>query len=100
MGFAVAVVAAAAGPVGIGEFADGALDAGPGGIEPFPVEILLVGAVVGLEFVQVAGEEVHAAGGLSPCVSRPVHTRIALTGGETGDCVGVMAGASTQVVLV
>lgn len=61
VGFAEAVVAAAAGLVAVDEFTDGAFDSGPGGVELFPLAVLLVVAVAGLEFVQVAGEEVHRA---------------------------------------
>lgn len=67
-------MAAATGLVSVDELAEGAFDAGPGGVEPSPlVPFCLVGAVSGLKSVQ-------AAGGSSPC-------------GAGASCAGGPAGA-------
>jgi hypothetical protein len=61
VGLVQAVAAAAASAGAVDEFAGGALDAGSKGIEAPQLEVVLVGTIAGLEFVQVAGEEVHGA---------------------------------------
>lgn len=53
--------AVAASSMAVRELLDGALGPGTQPVEPAPVRILLVGAVLGLEFVQAAGREVQAA---------------------------------------
>jgi hypothetical protein len=52
VGLGLAPVAAVAHAVAVGEFADGALDAGPHGVALVPGGVLLVGAVADLQFVQ------------------------------------------------
>src|SRR5215831_8468729 len=61
VGLGLSPVAAVAHAVAAGELADGALDAGPHGVALMPGEVLLVGAVAGLQLVELAREEAHSA---------------------------------------
>ncbi|GAB3109699.1 hypothetical protein GCM10027160_09060 [Streptomyces calidiresistens] len=85
---AVAVVAAVVGQVSVDELADGAFDAGPGGVEPLASGALPVRTVPGVRFVQVAGEEVHGAGGGAAGAGRPVGARVAPVWVEPGHGMG------------
>ena len=54
MGLGLSPVAAVAHAVAAGELADGALGAGPHGVALMPGGVLLVGAVAGLQLVELA----------------------------------------------
>ena len=53
VGFGLSPVAAVAHAVAVSELADGALDAGPDGVALAPGGVLLVGAVTGLQLVEL-----------------------------------------------
>src|SRR5262249_61183384 len=61
VGLGLSPVAAVAHAVAAGELADGALDAGPHGVALMPGGVLLVGAVAGLQLVELARGEAHGA---------------------------------------
>src|SRR5271169_768635 len=60
VGLGLSPVAAVAHAVAAGELADGALDAGPDGVALVPGGVLLVGAVAGLQLVELARGEADA----------------------------------------
>jgi hypothetical protein len=91
------VVAAATHLMGVDDLVDGALDAGAGVVETQPVEILLVGAVLGLDLVQMPGQEVDRAGRGSAGAAGPLGAWGAVVGVEAGHQVGAIAGAWTQL---
>jgi hypothetical protein len=62
VGLRDASVAAAAHLVAVREFVDGALDPGPARVSASPVRVLLVGTVLGLEFVEVTGRKLTVRG--------------------------------------
>ena len=59
VGLGLSPVAAVAHAAAVGEFADGALDAGPDGVALVPGGVLLVSAVAELQFEQLARGEAH-----------------------------------------
>jgi len=61
VGLGLSPVAAVAHAVAVGELADGALDAGPGGVALVPGGVLLAGAVADLQLVELARGEAHGA---------------------------------------
>ena len=61
VGLGLSPVAAVAHAVAAGEFADGALDAGPHCVALVPGGILLVSAVAGLQLAELARGEAHGA---------------------------------------
>src|SRR5207237_562157 len=86
VGLGLPAVAAVAHAVAAGEFADGALDAGPDGVALVPGRVLLVGAVADLQLVELARGEAHCAlavagGG----AGGPGRAGLALGLGEAGD---------------
>ena len=85
--------AAVAHAVAAGELADGALDAGPHGVALMPGGVLLVGAVAGLQFVELARGEAHGAlavagGG----AGGPGGAGLALGLGEAATMIGAASG--------
>jgi hypothetical protein len=86
VGLGLPAVAAVAHAVAAGELADSALDAGPHSVALMPGGVLLVGAVAGLQLVELARGEAHGAlavagGG----AGGPGGAGLALAFGEAGD---------------
>jgi hypothetical protein len=79
VGLRVSVVAASAGPVGVGEFVDGALDAGTHAVAAPPALVLLVSAVALLLLVEVLRQEIDGSSGDSARAAGLVAARVALS---------------------
>lgn len=109
-----APVAAAAHLMRVGQLVDRALDAGACGVEAPPLRILLVGAVLGLQVVEAAGEDVHGAslawigracapaavgaGGALPGVER--HEGVGRLGGRLGPIPAGLPGGAGDLTAV
>ena len=86
MGLGLPSLAAVAHAVAVGELADGALDAGPDGLALVPGGILLVGAVVDLQLVELPRGKAHGALAVAGSGARgPGRACLVLALGETGD---------------
>ena len=85
VGLGLAPVAAVAHAVAVGELADGALDAGPHSVALVPGGVLLVGAVTGLQLVELARGEAYGALAVAGGGARgPGRAGLALAPGELG----------------
>ena len=97
VGLGLPAVAAVAHAVAVGELADGALDAGSDGVALVPGGVLLVGAVAGLQLVELARGKPHGALASPEVVQAalagqgwhwPLVKRATMSGAASGEDVG------------